>query len=247
MNIRLPIVLITFGLGFLLYNLKLISFTPWDILWPALIIWLGASQLLQIIKKKRGTEDSWEIALWLFVLTIGIYILLPNIGVATPAIPWKIVWPLILITFGILTLLPGKCNFIKVDLQPEGNRQSGDYKSSFIGEINRGPNSWVLDDLYIRHGIGSVKLDLTQAIIPDRETNIDVYGYIGEVAIYLPPGLPFKADCVLNVGEVTVIDHNESGPQKHIKTQSVDFDTATRKVNITIHWKIGEIRIHQIR
>ena len=43
-----PIILIGFGVGFLLYNLQVISFTPWQIVWPSLIIWLASSQLGQI-------------------------------------------------------------------------------------------------------------------------------------------------------------------------------------------------------
>lgn len=119
-------------------------------------------------------------------------------------------------------------------------------KSSFIGEINRGPN-WVLDDLQLRQGIGSVNLDLTQAMIPNREVTLDVSGYIGEATIYLPPGLPFRAECSLSLGEITVLDHNESGSHKYVQMQSPDYETATQRVNIRVHWKIGEVSVHQIR
>lgn len=242
-----PITLIGFGLGFLLYNLKIISFTPWAVLWPGLIIWLGASQLIQIKRRQRGAQDSWEIVLWLAVLTAGVYMLLPNIGISTPSIPWKMVWPVILIVLGVLTLFSGKPPFVKIHLTPGGKQRIGDYKSSFIGEFNRGPTNWVLDDTEIRQGIGSVNLDLTQAIVPDREVDIVVVGYVGEASIYLPPGLPFKAECSLSLGEITVLDHNESGSHRYLKTQSADYDTATRRVNIQVHWKVGEISIRQIR
>ena len=112
-----PIILIGFGVGFLLYNLQVISFTPWQIVWPSLIIWLASSQLGQIKKRQRGSEDSWEIALWLIVLTVGVYLLLPIIGIPMPSIPWAVVWPLVLILIGVLILLPGKCSFIKVDVR----------------------------------------------------------------------------------------------------------------------------------
>lgn len=244
----LPVVLIAFGLGFLLYNLRIIHFTPWEILWPALIIWLGVSQLTQIKRRKRGTQDSWEIVLWLTVLTVGIYLLLPNIGITTPTIPWKILWPALLILFGVLQLFPGKCDFIKFGpYSPGGHKHKSHQKSSLIGEFNRGPSSWLLEDMDIRQGIGSVNLDLTQAIIPDREVFIDVSGFVGEASIYLPPGLPFKAECSLSMGEVTVLEHNESGAQRYVMTQSVDYDTAIRKVSIRVHWKVGEISIRQIR
>ena len=242
-----PIILIGFGVGFLLYNLQIVSFTPWSVLWPVLIICFAADQLIKIKRRQRGAEDSWDIALWLIVLTVGAYMLLPIIGLPTPAIPWKVVWPLGLVLVGLLILLPGKASFVKVDFRSGGKRRSGESKSSFVGDFNRGPGNWVLDDTEIRHGVGSVNLDLTQAIIPNREVHIDVIGYVGDASIYLPPGLPFKAECSLRIGEITVLDHHESGTPRFVQTQSPDYDTATQKVNIRVHWKIGEISIRQIR
>jgi lia operon protein LiaF len=242
----LPIILIGFGVGFLLYNLQIISFTPWSVLWPTLIIWFAVDQLVKIKKRQRG-DDSWEIALWLIVLTVGVYMLLPIIGLPTPAIPWKVVWPLGLVLVGLLILLPGKSSIVKVHYMSGEKGTHGKSESALLGDFNRGPGNWVLDDTEIRHGVGSVNLDLTQAIIPDREVHIDVVGYVGEASIYLPPGLPFKADCSLRLGDITVLDHHESGTPRMVQTQSPDYDTATRKVNIRVHWKIGEISIRQIR
>lgn len=242
-----PVILIGFGVGFLLYNLQIVSFTPWSILWPVLIIWFAADQLIKIKQRQRGSQDSWDIVLWLIVLTVGVYMLLPIIGIPLPSIPWRVVWPLGLVLLGLLILFPGKNSFVKVDFAPGGQKKSGEFKSSFVGEFTRGPGNWLLDDTEIRQGVGSVTLDLTQAIIPDREVHIDIFGYVGEASIYLPPGLPFKAECSLSIGEITVLDQNESGSPRYVKTQSTDYDAATQKVNIRIHWKIGEISIRQIR
>lgn len=239
-----PIILIAFGVGFLLYNLGIIHFTPWEILWPSLIIWLGASQLRRIIKRGSASEDSAGVALWLIVVSVGFYLLLPTIGIAVPSLPRNIFWPLVLILIGILKLLPGGSDIIKFEYRPgDGDVEM---RSSFVSEIKRGPN-WVLDDLRLRQGVGSINLDLTQAMIPDREVTLDVSGYIGEAVIYLPPGLPFKAECSLNLGEITVLDHNESGSNKYIKIQSPNYETSKQRVNIRVHWKIGEVSIHQIR
>jgi lia operon protein LiaF len=242
-----PIILIGFGVGFLLYNLQIVSFTPWSILWPVLIIWFAADQLGKIKRRQRGAQDSWDIALWLIVLTVGVYMLLPAIGIPMPAIPWKIVWPLGLVLVGFLILVPGKGSFIIFDINPGGKHREREFKSSFVGEFNRGPSNWVLDDMEIQQGVGEVNLDLTQAIIPDREVQIDVTGYVGEVSIYLPPGLPFKAECSLGIGDITVVNQNESGFQRYINTQSAEYEAATQRVNIRVHWKIGEISIRQIR
>lgn len=233
-----PIMLITFGAIFLLYNLGIVHFTPWQILWPSLIIWLGVNQLRQSIRRSSSSRGSASIALWLIVIAVGFYLLLPIIGITIPSLPWQIFWPLVLILIGVLKLLPGGDDMIKFG-------DNAEIRSAFIGEVKRGSN-WVVDDTRLHHGIGTVVLDLTKAMIPDREIAIDVSGYIGEAVIYLPPGLAFRAECVLNIGEINVVGRHDSGFGKHIKFESPNYNSASQRLDIRIHWKIGEVSIHQI-
>lgn len=247
MSYTTAIILIAFGVGFLLHNLGVIAFTPWILLWPGVLIWFGLRQLVAISRKRRGAQDSSEIALWLVVVTLGVYLLLPELGITVPSIPWRLVWPLLLILMGVMLLLPGRKKIIKVQFGPGKSPQPTEYKKAFIGEFVRGPGSWVLEDLRLHQAIGTVNLDLTNAIIPDREVFLDISGYVGEASIYLPPGLPFRAECSIGLGEITVLDQNESGGNRYIHTQSTDYDQATKKVHIRAHWKIGEVTIRQIR
>lgn len=246
------IILIALGVGFLLHNLGFISFSPLVLLWPGVLIWFGLEQLIHISRKRRGAQDSSEIVLWLFVTTLGVYLLLPKLGLPVPSIPWKLVWPALLILLGVLLLFPGsRGRIVKVDVRSGGHRggphPTSERRRAIVGEFTRGPGSWALDDLDIYQAVGTVNLDLTNAIIPDREVFLDISGYVGEASIYLPPGLPFTAECSIGLGEITVLDQSESGANRHIHTQSLDYDQATRKVNIRVHWKIGEISIRQIR
>lgn len=246
-QIQGSLILILFGAAYLLYNLNVIAFSPWSLFWPGLLIWLAGSQLFE--SKKRGdAEDSWEIALWLALLALGIYILLPKLGIKVPTIPWRIVWPLVLIAIGALKLFSGRPSFIRFGYSSsKADKSRSNYRSSFVGEINRGPSSWALDDLKLHQSIGSVNLDLTQAIIPDREVEIEISGFVGDVNIYLPPNLAFRTDCKISLGEIIVLEHNESGSHRTIEMQTADYVSATQKVNIKVHWRIGAINIRQIR
>ncbi|HHY10411.1 MAG TPA: cell wall-active antibiotics response protein [Firmicutes bacterium] len=242
----LPAVLIGLGVGFLLHNLNIISFTPWALLWPGLIIYVGLSQLRDLKRRPSSGQSSKELVFWLIVTTLGFYLLLPRIGVLVPTLPWKIVWPALLIILGVLKLFPGK-QPVFIFKKTGFTKQGPHYKSSFVGEIRKGPSNWVLDDLYVRQAIGSVSLDLTQAIIPEREVELYVSGYVGDVSIYLPPGLDFRAECSLGLGDLTVLEHNESGSQKYIVTETTGYAQAARRLNIQVHWKIGDVRVRQIQ
>ena len=242
MSYKLPIILIIFGIGFLLHNLGIIGFTPWILLWPGVLIWFGLQQLIQISKERRGSQDSWEIALWLVVVTVGVYLLLPKIGITVPSIPWKLIWPLFLVILGIMLLFPGKKGkaVVKVHFQPGGKTQMREYKRAFMGEFVRGPGSWVLDDLTLHHSIGTVNLDLTHAIIPEREVFLDISGYVGEASIYLPD---------FPLSRVHAWGDHRAGPTRVRAgaTCSQSEEDRHEKVNIQVHWKIWEINIRQIR
>lgn len=251
MNLISPVIIILIGVGYLLANLGIISITPWQAFikyWPIILIWFGIKQLWRTLRRPNGRyrPDSTEIVIWLVITLLGVYILLPRIGFNVISLSWNLIWPALLIILGFIKLFK-KEGVIKVDLKGLGSNTKGVRShTSFIGEVHRGSNSWELDDLYLRHGIGSVDLDLTQAIIPDREIIIDISGIVGEVTIYLPPELPFKAVCQLNVGEITVLGHNESGTHRRIEMQTEDYETATRRLDIRVSWKIGEVKIRRI-
>ncbi len=76
---------------------------------------------------------------------------------------------------------------------------------------------------------------------------LDVSGLIGDVNIYLPPGLAFHADCQISLGEITVLEYNESGSHRRIEMQSPNYETATQKVKIRVRWRIGDVNVRQIR
>lgn len=242
------LLLILFGVIFLLYNLRIVTFTPWSLIWPGLIIWIGIDQLGDSLRNhRRGRNESWEIVLWITVTALGAYTLLLKIGVNIPTIPWNIIWPTILIIVG-LSMLFNKNKIVKI--HKKGNHNTiwnKEYRSSFIGEFNKGPTSWVVEDMQIHQGIGSINLDLTNAIIPDREVIIEISGFIGDTNVYLPPDLPYNVEASLKVGEITILDHNESGTQRYINVKSNDYDRATKKVCISIDWKIGDVNVRQIR
>lgn len=250
MNLISPLIIIIIGVGYLLANLGIISITPWQAFlryWPITLIWFGLKQLWGILRHRndRYRPDATEVIIWLTIVLFGVYILMPRIGFDVVSLSWSLIWPTLLIILGFIRLFK-KEGVIKVDLKGlNSDRKTVHSHTSFVGELHRSGN-WVLDDLYLRHGLGSVFLDLTQAIIPDREVIIDISGLAGEVTIYLPPELPFSTVCYLNVGEITVLEHNESGTHRRLEMQTEGYATATRRLDIRVSWKAGEVKIRRI-
>lgn len=237
-----PIILIIIGLGFLLANLDILPLNPWEAFiqyWPALLVLAGIYQLISTAQKAgRGRGMSVTGLGWAaFLILFGFYLLAPRAGWASPAISWSVIWPAALIILGLLKLFQDRFQLFSVKHVS---------KTAFVGEIHRGGSSWILDDMRIRHGVGEVHLDLTQAIIPEREVFIDIAGGVGAVTMYIPADLPVKLFCELNIGDITAYDEHRDGLGSTLEYESPDYVDAVRKVNIQIQWKLGEIKIRPI-
>lgn len=238
-TISLPLLLILIGIGYLLVNLGVVDQTPWEIFlrfWPLIVVYWGAKQLVyglyRLAKGKYFPVTDMVFAA--FLLVIGSYLLAPRLGYEIQIVPWSVVWPILIILLGI-ALINRTTVF--------SNKNS---RSSFIGEVTRGGSSWYLEDMSFRHGIGEVRLDLTHAIIPDKTIDIDIQGMIGEVTIYLPADLPLRADCYTSIGDINVLEQSEEGLAKHLVVQTPDYADATRRLNLTVRWKIGEVSVRRL-
>jgi len=233
----LPLIIILIGVGYLLYNVDIISFTPWKVLvkfWPAIIVYYGVKNLIQDYFATRVRHSS-SLIFNSIVILIGLNLLLPRLGFQSIAISWNLLWPIILIIFGI-------------QMYTESNRQTRPYKVwALIGEFDKRGEAWYVEDLSIHQCLGEVNIDLTRAVIPSQEIFFDISMGIGEITIYLPNDLPIKANCSIKyIGEVTVLGETAEGIRRTISFETIDYQSAERKLNLRASVHIGEITVRRI-
>lgn len=235
-----PLVLVLVGLGYLMANLNIIPITPWQAVaqyWPLVVVYYGVNGILSLTKRKShsGHLPMPDILVSVVITAFGLYLLAPRVGWELRFLSWGVVWPSLLIALGLLLAANSPLT--------SGSSSQDGSQTTLVGEVYRGGQSWFVDDLYIRHAIGEVDLDLTQAIIPDRDVKIDIAGGIGEVSILLPADLPYAIDCSCSIGDINVAEHEESGLGKRFSYRTDDYDEATRRLTLRIHWKIGEVKL----
>lgn len=245
-----PVFLILLGVGFLLSNLGLIAMSPWQVFiayWPLIVVFFGFRMLISHMQRVGRDEISTnsELVISLLVIGVGMFLLAPRMGFNVPRIPWGLFWPLLLIGMGLSKILfsQSSCNGMKT-IEKDASEAEG--KFSFVGELHRGGSSWTLKDMYLRHLVGEVHLDLTQAIIPDKEVTIDVSGWMGDVNVLLPADLALKVHCSLSMGEIQVLDEKASGFRGVLTTETEGYKEATKKLYLKASWKMGDIKVRRI-
>jgi lia operon protein LiaF len=128
------------------------------------------------------------------------------------------------------------------------NVQGAQYKSSFIGDVHLGNEPWELQPMVISHFIGDTVIDLTRASIPLGETPITVSSFIGDVKIFVPGDMDIavKVSSSSFIGDMRVLDHHESGMFRHLKTQTMYYEDAQRKLVLTTSMFIGDVIVKKI-
>lgn len=255
------LLIIFFGVYFLLqnigYDIGLNEII--DDYWPVIIVVIGLKMLFNgLVNFSSGyRKNLWITGALLrgvIVTGIGIILLGNNLEWFSFGLGdvWNLFWPLLLIYFG-LKIIFDTPRFKYKGEKFELNFETG-YKGSkpnkrklWVGEAVYGMGgAWQLDDIQIWHGIGECTVNLSSAIIPEREVFIELTGLIGEVTVLVPQDLAMKVNVDVGVGEVTVFNHNQSGTSRFISYASEDYDRAVRKVNLLISFKVGEVNVKRV-
>lgn len=249
-QIATAVLLAGLGIILLLVNLGVISLEIKELFvvsYPFLLLVYGLVALLQ---KKFG----WG----LFIIVFSSLLVMDRLDVINFNFldVWKL-WPLFLIYFSV-SMLTGKRKF-KIIYQTElpSATKLGDFpetegnstkkiRGASIGKVTFKEPNWAVEPMDLYNMVGEYFIDFSKGFIPDKETPIRVKGWVGEVKMLVPEGVPVKVNAVVGVGEVKLFDYAQEQIKHVIAYKSDDYDEAVRKLNITIELKIGSVRIDRV-
>lgn len=121
-------------------------------------------------------------------------------------------------------------------------------RSGFIGDIHMGHDYWELKPLNISHFIGDTVLDLTKAQIPFGETKINISSFIGDVKVYVPNDFEVGVQVVTSafIGDVKILGQKEGGLFTNVKTQTLRYSEADKKIKLVVSTFIGDTRVTKV-
>lgn len=255
------LLIIFLGVYFLLENLgydiglkeKIVDF------WPVLIVIFGLKMLFNgLVNFSAGyRRQQWITGALLrgvMITGLGIILLGNNLGWFSFDLGdvWGLFWPVLFIYIGLKIIFDTsrfkyKWKKFEMDFDTGIKGLKSDKRKLWFGEAVYGlGGAWQLDNLQIWHGIGESTVDLSSAIIPEREVVIELTGLIGEVTVLVPQDLAIKVNVDVGVGEVAVFNHNQSGTSRFISYTSEDYGQAVKKINLLISLKVGEVKVKRV-
>ncbi len=106
--------------------------------------------------------------------------------------------------------------------------------------------NWNLEPMNINTMAGSFYLDLTNAYIPDEETEIHIRSLAGDVTILIPEEIEFQAQATAQFGDINILDQESTGVNTELFYETDQFANAAKKLDIIIRLKAGSIRIDRV-
>ncbi len=146
---------------------------------------------------------------------------------------WTLILPIILIGLGMLLLfrpktLPGGSNFIL----------------RFINETDNSHQRTIEPAEYLSF-VSDVKLDLSQAIIPEGETTINMYSFVSDLDIILPTDAGLKLLARGFVHDTKVKGQKEDHLLAAFEYETPEYRNQTRKIFIQTLSFVSEVEINE--
>lgn len=161
------------------------------------------------------------------LVLIGIIALLGSL-LRIPA--GALIWPLLLIGLGVWLILRPHIATDRL------------LTFRLLGDLRRrGP--WALHDEEIWLIIGDVDLDLTQAEIPEGETCLRLYGFVGDVDITIPEGLAFQMRDVAFVSDAKILGGKQETFLSPITYATPNYQESKRRVRVEMVHFVSDITV----
>ncbi|MBP1947317.1 cell wall-active antibiotics response protein LiaF [Virgibacillus litoralis] len=242
------ITLILVGAALVLANIGIIDFNmnnAWIYIYPVLFIIFGLKWMLDKIRYNGG---SWIFGSFFFIF--GSLLLFDRFELIefTFNDVYKL-WPLLIVYIGFSFIgnsqKRSKWN-IKWDKKlSKKNKVKGNYDSSFfsIGEHEFNQPNWKVEAMNLKSMAGDFYLDFSKAFIPEKEIPITINSLAGDVHILIPENIEFRVDASVKAGEIDIAGRKAEGINRHLLHETVDYETAIKKLDILLDLKAGSIRV----
>lgn len=164
----------------------------------------------------------------IFLILMGVLALISNLTGINFS---RMCFPTVLILLGVLVLL-----------RPRMVKQDTRVDFTLLGEYKR-DGAWLVENTEIWSGIGEVKLDFTQAVIPAGENRIHIYHFVGDVVLRpdASMGLSLAASGLLNT--VKWMGAKQDNFLNAVQLSTANFSQAERKVIVEVTTFVGDVKV----
>ena len=144
---------------------------------------------------------------------------------------WAFCWPVGLILLGGWILL-----------RPQMVTPGTPVRVTLLGSIAR-IGSWRVTNEEFWLFVGDAKFDMTRADIPAGETTLRLFGFVGDVALTVPPGVGIAVASTAFVTDLKILGRQAENFVMPYSFTSDDYATAERKVRLEVTHFVASVKV----
>jgi predicted membrane protein len=175
-------------------------------------------------------NDRGQLSLGIFLVVLGLIFLL---GTVFDINLWPYCWSVGFIALGVWLVM-----------RPRLAGPGVSTEVSLIGDLRRRGN-WAVRNEEIWHGIGDMELDLTQAAVPEGESVIRIYSFVGDLKVYIPSTVGVKVRTTGFFVDADMLDEKIQTFLSPAEVTSPNYAMSDRRVRIDMTGFVAEVKARQ--
>ena len=175
-------------------------------------------------------RNKGQLVFGLVIVLVGVTLLIGNLFHVNV---WSFIWPLAFIALGAWLLL-----------HPPTVRSGARVQHRLLGDIRR-RGEWQVTDEEFWVLVGDIKLDMTDAEIPQGETLIRTYGFVGSVKLIVPEGIGVSASSTAFVTDAKILGHKQENFLTPLHSISDDYEVAERKIRLECSAFVADLKVRR--
>lgn len=181
-------------------------------------------------------RDVVPITLASYLLALGAVLLLDSLGIRSIGVAGIVgaAAGLALIALGVLAMLAAW----RVRRFSRRLRRA-------IGHVRSAQDGWAVGDAVVSTVIGDIALDLRHAELPEGETELRLFCWLGTIQVRVPAGAGVDVTAQAIVGSVDVLGRFEAGIVRDVHARSEGYEARPRRIKLRLSTFVGELLVVQ--
>jgi predicted membrane protein len=174
---------------------------------------------------------KWQIIVGVGLVLLGLFSLLDTFFEIDLG---RFIFPLILIGLGLLIIFRNQ--LVDPGIQ---------VRMPIIGDIRKS-GGWQAKRHEIWWFVGTTKLDFSEAVFPEGEAKIKIFGFVNDVKILLPKDVEMDLGSFAFISEYHGIEKREERFFGILEERTENYPSAEKKVMIQINSFVADIRVTRV-
>ncbi|RTE11307.1 cell wall-active antibiotics response protein LiaF [Paenibacillus whitsoniae] len=121
--------------------------------------------------------------------------------------------------------------------------ESYSQKQKIVDSVRLGREPWILRNNSTWYLVGETYIDLSLAILEQKETTVILQGVVGDIDIKVPDDIGVSVVSSVTFGQIQVAAERETGVMNKLTWQSNNYDYCDHRVKLVLSFIVGDIKV----